>query len=125
MEIYKNMSSGEYFIHIHDMGNDKKLFVTPKGEIKPLELRFFDEPNDSDQGVLLSDGSLTELQVKQYHAYIENRKKDEEFRQNERREEVERIIRVLKEMFPGLKEFSPDEKIMIVNEIKKLMRKRR
>jgi hypothetical protein len=126
VEVSQNRVSKKYFVYINAIeGTNKAEFVTPQGEIKALELRFFDELNDKDEGGLLSDGSLTELQVQQYHAYIENRKKDEEFRKKERREEVERIIRVFQEMFPGLKNFSPEEKILLVKRVKKLKWKRR
>ena len=124
MEVCRNHTSGRYFICIDGIERSNKVkFVTPQGKIKCLERHLFDEPSDQDEDTMLSSSSITELQMKQYHTYMENRKKDHEARKRAQVQEDERMINALKEMFPGSTDFSPDEKIVLLKEMKKLLRK--
>ena len=77
MEICKNISSGEYFIYIDEIGNSKAFFVTPMGEIKALEIRLFTEPDYRSEDDLLSQKLITELQATKYHAFIESQLTEE------------------------------------------------
>lgn len=122
MEVCRNHTSGRYFICIGQIERSNiAKFVTPQGKIKCLERHLFDEPSDADETAILSSGSITQLQIKQYHTYIENRKRNDEARKREQVQEDERMINALKEMFPGLRDFSPDEKKVLLKEIKKLL----
>jgi hypothetical protein len=71
---YKNINSEELFILIRDLGNGKKLLVTPNAEIKALENRFFKNPVEEDEDNLRVRGLLTEHQINMYHTYQSSRK---------------------------------------------------
>ncbi len=70
MDIYRNKSSGKYFIHIENIGNSKALFISPDGKIKPLELFLFDDQvMDDDEDHLLYQSLITKQQLKKYYEY--------------------------------------------------------
>ena len=75
MEIYKNKSSGRYFIHIEDSDTDDgALFVSPGCKIILLQFDiFFDEPDEGDEDDFLSDGLITKEQLERYRQYDEDR----------------------------------------------------
>ena len=70
MEVYKNKSSGEYFVFIEEKADDKILLVTPLNEIKALEPSLFHEPEEEDEAYLLSAGLITIQQVEKFKKFI-------------------------------------------------------
>lgn len=70
MKIYKNKTSGKYFIYIENTGNDEALLITSEGKIKSLKLRLFDEPQEEDEDYFLSQGLIMEVQIKRYRQYM-------------------------------------------------------
>ncbi|MCK4487153.1 MAG: hypothetical protein KAU38_10380 [Desulfobacterales bacterium] len=70
METWKNKASRKYFIYIEDTGHEEALLITPRGEIRSLEKRLFEEAATEDEG------TITELQRKRYKEYIDTRKQD-------------------------------------------------
>jgi hypothetical protein len=78
MEIYKNKSSGKYFIYIEDTDTDDgALFVSPGCKVIPLQLNlFFDEPEEGGEDDFLSDGLITKTQLERYRQYNEDRLKE-------------------------------------------------
>lgn len=85
MQLFRNKASGKYFIYIDPIGvTNMGLFVTPIGEIKPLEFHLFDEPVERDEYPILSRGLVTNLQVCRYQEYEQNRQEDVDMRKKER-----------------------------------------
>ena len=75
MDVCVNEHTGNYFIFIQYIG-DKMLLITPTGEMKSLEDRFFSEPTDKDENALLLANLITDSQIESYQTYKKNR--DEE-----------------------------------------------
>ena len=71
MKVYKNKSSGEYFVFIEETAVDKILLVTPLNEIKTLNPYLFYEPEEEDESYFLSAGLITIQQVEKYKRFIE------------------------------------------------------
>ena len=71
MEVYKNKSSGEYFVFIEKTADDEILLVTPLNEIKALEPSLFHEPEEEDESYFLSAGLITIQQVEKFKKFIE------------------------------------------------------
>ncbi len=78
MEIFKNKSSGKYFIYIDDTDTDDgALFVSPGCKIIPLQFDlFFDEPEEGDEDEFISDDLITTAQSERYRQYNEDRFKE-------------------------------------------------
>lgn len=75
MEIYKNKSSGKFFIYIEDTDTDDgALFVSPGCKVLHLQLNlFYDEPEEGDEDDFLSDGLISKTQLERYRQYNEDR----------------------------------------------------
>jgi hypothetical protein len=73
MEICINKRSGKYFIFIQNIDLDKRLVVTPIGEIKSLEDKHFSEPIDKDENFLLPEYMITKQQYETYKKHKKNR----------------------------------------------------
>ena len=75
MEIYKNKSSGNYFIYIDDTDTaDGALFVTPGCKVIPLKFGlFFDEIKEGNDDDFVSDGLITKTQLDRYRQYNNDR----------------------------------------------------
>lgn len=75
MEIYKNKSSGKYFIYLDDIdADDSALFVTPLCKVISIKLDFFfDEPKEGDEVDFVSEGIITKAQLERYRQYNKDR----------------------------------------------------
>ncbi len=73
MEVYQNIKSGKYFIHIESIRNNSALFVTPPGDVKSLYYGLFSEPDDFNEKELLQNKMVTENQISCYQSYRTNR----------------------------------------------------
>ena len=102
MLIYKNRSSGKYFICIEKTGDDEVLLVTPQSEIKSLKLHLFESPEEKEENYLISNGIITEKQLSRWKQYLEDRSED-------KRESLEILF----------KEFSPSQQKQILEDLKK------
>ena len=71
MEIFKNKTSGKYFIGIDDEDGETALMITPIGAVKKLELLLFVNLENSDPERLLADELITETQFEKYGEYLE------------------------------------------------------
>lgn len=76
MEICKNIRSGKSFVYLRSDTPDKFLSITPDGEIKPLETRFFEESIEVDDDSALDQGLITKEQLERYEIYRKLRKSD-------------------------------------------------
>jgi hypothetical protein len=72
IHLYKNKSSGEKFIFIENIETDKVRLITPQGEIKSLEINFFEEYAEKSEAYLLSHKLITKKQIDLYHSVIED-----------------------------------------------------
>ncbi|MEA1948346.1 MAG: hypothetical protein U9N83_13700 [Thermodesulfobacteriota bacterium] len=74
MRIYKNKKSEEYFIYIEPAGTGRAHLVLPEGKAaKPLNLSFFDEPEEGNENDFLSRGLITIRQIKRYNEEVNQR----------------------------------------------------
>jgi hypothetical protein len=71
MEIFKNKTSGKYFIGIDDEDGETAFMITPIGEVKTLELHLFVHLETSDPESLLADELITETQFEKYGEYLD------------------------------------------------------
>ena len=69
MEIFKNKTSGKYFIGIDDEDGETAFIITPIGEVKTLELHLFVHLETSDPESLLADELISETQFEKYGEY--------------------------------------------------------
>jgi len=92
MEVYKNKSSGRYFIHIDKVNNQTALLLDPLGKIKHLELRLFEKSNTGEK-ISLSRDIFTQKQIQNYLEYMNLLKREEA---------LERIRNSVKEEFARL-----------------------
>ncbi len=78
MEIYKNKSSGKYFIYIEDTDiNDRALFVSPEAKVLTIQFNLFvDDPEEGQEKDLLSEGLITQAQLESYRQYGSDRLKE-------------------------------------------------
>ncbi len=105
MEIYKNKVSGKYFIYIQKSGEEKALFITPKGKVKPLELKLFSYYSGRrDEDKLLNKELITKKQVERFEQYSKDRS-------DERRRKI----------FEIYKQLSPLEKQKLLKDLKKML----
>jgi len=70
MEIFKNKTSGKYFIGIDGEDGETALMITPIGAVKKLELHLFVHLETSDPESLLADELITETQFEKYGEYL-------------------------------------------------------
>ena len=74
MQICKNKKSGEYFIYIEPAGTGRAHLVLPEGKAaKPLELIFFDEPEEGNEKDFLPRGLISDTQIKRYKEEVNQR----------------------------------------------------
>ena len=105
MEIYKNKVSGKYFIYIQESGEEKALFITPKGKVKPLELKLFSYYSGRrDEDELLNKELITKKQVERFEQYSKDRSE-------ERRRKI----------FEIYKQLSPIGKQKLLKDLKKML----
>jgi len=71
MEIFKNKTSGKYFIGLDCEDGETALMITPLGEVKTLELHLFAHLEASDPERLLADGLITLTQFEKYREYLD------------------------------------------------------
>jgi len=71
MEIFKNKTSGKYFIGIDGEDGETPLMITPIGTVKKLELHLFVNLETSDPESLLADELITETQFEKYGEYLD------------------------------------------------------
>ena len=71
MEIFKNKTSGKYFIGIDGEDGETALMITPLGTVKTLELHLFVHLETSDPESLLADELITETQFEKYGEYLD------------------------------------------------------
>ena len=102
MLVYKNRSSGKHFIYIQKTGNDEVLLITPQSEIKSLKLCLFEPPEEKEEDYLISNGIITENQLRRWKQYLEDRSEDKS-----------ESLRILFE------EFSPYQQELIIEKLKK------
>lgn len=77
MEVCKHKISGKFFIFLKEAGVENAVFVTPQNKIKTLNISQFSEVEDEDKDYLLSEGLITELQIKRFEQYKKDRADDE------------------------------------------------
>lgn len=77
MEVCKHKISGKIFIFLKEAGFDKAVFVTPQSKIKTLNIDQFGDIEDEDRDYLLSEGRITELQIKRFEQYKKDRTENE------------------------------------------------
>jgi hypothetical protein len=70
MEIFKNKTSGRYFIGIDAENGETALMITPIGAVKNLELHLFEYLETGDPEGLLADELITETQFEKYREYL-------------------------------------------------------
>lgn len=63
VDVCKNKNSGQYFIVIEEHNNDIATLINPKGEIKDIELKFFDKFEIRIIGELLRKNLITNEQL--------------------------------------------------------------
>ena len=73
MEIFKNKTSGKYFIGLDDEDGETALMITPLGAVKTLELHLFVHLETSDIESLLADELITETQFEKYRKHLDTR----------------------------------------------------
>lgn len=71
MEIFKNKTSGKYFIGLDKEDGETALMITPRGAVKTLELHLFMHFETSDPDSLLADELITETQFEKYGEYLD------------------------------------------------------
>ena len=71
LAVCKNIQTGDYFIVIEEINNDEAKLITPKGEIKQLELKLFDELEEKNIKNLLGDNLISHKQLLKFNKYIE------------------------------------------------------
>lgn len=71
MEIFKNKTSGKYFIGLDGEDGETALMITPLGAVKTLELHLFVHLETSDPESLLADELITETQFEKYEEYLD------------------------------------------------------
>ena len=73
MEIFKNKTSGKYFIGLDDEDGETALMITPLGAVKTLELHLFVHLETGDIESLLADELITETQFEKYRKHLDTR----------------------------------------------------
>lgn len=71
MEIFKNKTSGKYFVGIDGEDGETALMITPTGAVKKLELHLFLHLETNDPESLLADELITETQFEKYGQYLD------------------------------------------------------
>lgn len=71
LEVRKNIQSGDYFIVIEEINRDEAKLITPKGKIKQLQLKLFDELEEKNMKNLLEDNLISREQLVKFNEYIE------------------------------------------------------
>ena len=107
MEIYKNKVSGKYFIYIQESGEEKALFITPKGKVKPLELKLFSYyqgGRDEDELLNKDKELITKKQVERFEQYSKDRS-----------------VEKRRKIFEIYKQLSPLEKQKLLKDLKKML----
>ncbi|MBC8463766.1 MAG: hypothetical protein H8D61_02190 [Deltaproteobacteria bacterium] len=70
LDIFKNKTSGKYFIGLDDEDGETAFMITPLGAVKSLELHLFEHLETSDPESLLADELITEIQFEKYREYL-------------------------------------------------------
>ena len=71
MNIFKNKTSGKFFIGL-DYKDDKTAhMITPQGAVKSLELHLFEHLETIDPERLLADQLITDTQLEKYAQYLD------------------------------------------------------
>lgn len=73
IDVCKNKNSGLCFIYIRETELGKALLVTPKSQVKPLELKLFDEAEEQNVEYLLNRSLLNTNQLQTFYNYENNR----------------------------------------------------
>lgn len=68
--VYKNKSSGKYFIYIEDLKDNKVRLINPDGGKIDLSIDLFEEPKDETIDYLLSYKLITEMQLEKYNQFV-------------------------------------------------------
>jgi HEPN domain-containing protein len=68
--IYQNKNSNQFFILHRPIDDLKAMLVTPKGDVKALELRLFEEPIEIKIEDILDDDRFPSIQRKKYDSLI-------------------------------------------------------
>lgn len=69
--LFRNKSSGKYFIYLEDESPNKVLFVTPDAQMKALDSTLFADPVDEEEYSAVKKGLIVAEQVKRYHEYVD------------------------------------------------------
>ena len=72
MEICKNRTTGEAFVHLDVQDNNQALMITPQGAVKALEYDFFTEPVEVEDKDALEKGGINSTQYAIYNQYCQN-----------------------------------------------------
>jgi hypothetical protein len=70
MKICQNKNTGQFFIHVDDVSPDKRLLVTPEGQVKSLQADLFSDPFEADEVDFRDKHLVTDEQL-QMHRIIE------------------------------------------------------
>jgi len=73
MIVYRNSKSGKGFIFVEPDGAERALLVTPLCEVKSLELRLFNRPEEDNGRRFLSRGLITRNQKERYNVEMQTR----------------------------------------------------
>lgn len=78
MELFRNKSSGKYFIYVDFEGKDKIVLVNPNNDIMSLKRSLFNESVEVDVHDFISRGLVSERQVKTYVNELSRRESEKE-----------------------------------------------
>jgi hypothetical protein len=67
MKICENKNTGQFFIHIDDLSPDKRLLVTPEGQVKSLQADLFYDPFEADEIDFHDKHLVTDKQLQMHH----------------------------------------------------------
>ncbi len=117
MEICKNKNTGKYFIYIEKIGNDKAWLVTPKCQVKTLNLSLFNNSREGGKKDFLSRGLISEEQAKLYYDFREMKKSIEE------RSRIEEFNpeALIKQLNRKLKKMTPEEREKTIDKLKAIL----
>ncbi len=68
MDIYRNKASGSYFICVDELGDGSALLITPRGDVKALDLSLFHNHEVLNSSDPRSPALINQEQLERYRA---------------------------------------------------------
>jgi len=90
MEVCKNERTEKHFICIEDLGEARRLLITPLGTIKPLENKFFQTPFFLEDNNSILNSIFSKKQITNYHIHMKSKEQ----------EDMEKMEMMIEEMTP-------------------------